>query len=83
MLRRYRSKRPINGILVAISVTELIDASDQQIEATGKKIRARIDKVMTQLHMIVPVYLLFTKCDLIAGFVEFFRDLRKSDRAQA
>jgi len=32
---------------------------------------------------VVPVYVLFTKCDLIAGFNEFFGDLRKSDRAQA
>ncbi len=83
MLRRYRSKRPINGVLVAINVAELIDANEQQIEATGKKLRARIDEVMTQLHMVVPVYVLFTKCDLIAGFNEFFGDLRKSDRSQA
>ncbi len=83
MLKKYRTRRPINGVLVAISVTELIDANEQQLEITGKKIRARIDEVMTQLHMIVPVYVLFTKCDLIAGFIEFFGDLRKSDRAQA
>jgi type VI secretion system protein ImpL len=83
MLRKYRSKRPINGVLVAINVAELIDANEQQLEATGKKLRARIDEVMTQLHMVVPVYVLFTKCDLIAGFNEFFGDLRKSDRAQA
>ena len=83
MLRKDRTRRPINGVLVAISVTELIDANEQQLEITGKKIRARIDEVMTQLHMIVPVYVLFTKCDLIAGFIEFFGDLRKSDRSQA
>jgi type VI secretion system protein ImpL len=83
MLKKYRTRRPINGVLVAISIAEIIDASEQQIESTGKKLRARIDEVMTQLQMVVPVYLLFTKCDLVAGFVEFFGDLRKSDRAQA
>ncbi|MFS8070705.1 MAG: type VI secretion system membrane subunit TssM, partial [Byssovorax sp.] len=83
MLRRYRTKRPINGVLVAISVADLIDAIEQQLEATGKKLRARIDEVMTQLQMVVPVYVLFTKVDLIAGFNEFFGDLRKSDRSQA
>jgi len=83
MLKRYRSRKPINGVLVAISIAELIDASEQQIESTGKKLRARIDEVMTQLQMVVPVYVLFTKCDLIAGFIEFFGDIRKSDRAQA
>ncbi|MBK9265945.1 MAG: type VI secretion system membrane subunit TssM [Polyangiaceae bacterium] len=83
MLKRYRSRKPINGVLIAINIAELIDASEQQIESTGKKLRARIDEVMTQLQMVVPVYLLFTKCDLIAGFIEFFGDIRKSDRAQA
>ncbi|WP_437673301.1 type VI secretion system membrane subunit TssM [Sorangium sp. So ce131] len=83
MLLRYRARRPLNGILVAVSVADLIDASEQSIEQMGKKIRARIDEVMTQLHMVLPVYLLFTKCDLIAGFSEFFGDMRKSDRAQA
>ncbi len=81
-LRKYRSKRPINGIIIAISISELLDANEQQIEATGKKLRARIDEVMTQLQMQVPVYLLFTKIDLIAGFVEFFGDMKKSDRSQ-
>ena len=83
MLKKYRSRQPINGVLVAISIAELIDANEQQLEATGKKLRARIDEVMTQLHMVVPVYVLFTKCDLIAGFNEFFGDMRKTDRGQA
>lgn len=83
MLKRYRTRKPINGVLIAINIAELIDASEQQLESTGKKLRARIDEVMTQLQMVVPVYLLFTKCDLVAGFIEFFGDIRKSDRAQA
>ena len=82
MLRRYRSRRPLNGVLVAISITDLIDANEQQIEVMGKKLRARVDEVMTQLQMVLPVYILFTKCDLIAGFSEFFGDIRKSDRVQ-
>jgi type VI secretion system protein ImpL len=82
MLKRYRSRRPINGVLVAISVADLIDANDQQIESYGKKIRGRIDEVMTQLQMVVPVYVLFTKVDLIAGFNEFYGDMKKSDRQQ-
>ncbi len=83
MLKKYRSRQPINGVLVAINIAELIDGNEQTLEATGKKLRARIDEVMTQLQMVVPVYLLFTKCDLIAGFNEFFGEMRKSDRAQA
>ena len=32
--------------------------------------------------MRLPVYVLFTKADLIAGFIEFFDDLGKEERAQ-
>jgi type VI secretion system protein ImpL len=81
-LRRYRSKKPINGVLVAISVADLATATEEQIDTYAKKLRARIDEVMTRLEMVIPVYVLFTKADLIGGFVEFWGDLRKSERGQ-
>ncbi len=83
MLRKYRPDKPLNGLIIAVSVTDIIDASDAQVEEMGKKLRARIDEVMTKLRMTLPVYFLVTKCDLIAGFTEFFGDLRRSERAQA
>jgi type VI secretion system protein ImpL len=82
LLRKNRSQKPINGVIVAISVTDLMEATDEQIDSYAKRLRARIDEVTTRLHMIVPVYVMFTKVDLVAGFVEFWGDLRKSERAQ-
>ena len=82
MLRKFRAKKPINGVLVAVSVADLAQATEEQIDGYSKKLRARIDEVMTRLEMVVPVYVMFTKSDLIAGFVEFFGDLRKSERGQ-
>jgi type VI secretion system protein ImpL len=83
MLRKYRSNKPLNGLIIAVSITDIIDANEQQLETMGKKLRARIDEVMTKLRMTLPVYFLVTKCDLIAGFSEFFGSFRKSERAQA
>ncbi|MBX3222278.1 MAG: type VI secretion system membrane subunit TssM [Labilithrix sp.] len=82
MLRRYRSKAPVNGVLVAISIADVIGLTEEQVEATARTLRSRIDEVMTRLQMVVPVYVVFTKVDLIAGFVETFEDLKKSERAQ-
>jgi type VI secretion system protein ImpL len=82
LLKRYRSDKPINGVIVAISVTDLMEATDEQIDAFAKRLRARIDEVTNRLQMIVPVYVMFTKVDLVAGFVEYWGDLRKSERAQ-
>ncbi|HZO12014.1 MAG TPA: type VI secretion system membrane subunit TssM, partial [Polyangiaceae bacterium] len=83
LLRKYRSNKPLNGLIVAVAMPDIIDANEAQLEAMGKKLRARIDEVMTRLRMVLPVYFLITKCDLIAGFSEFFGDLRRSERAQA
>ncbi|MBX3231381.1 MAG: type VI secretion system membrane subunit TssM [Labilithrix sp.] len=82
MLRKHRDKTPINGVLVGISIADVVGATEEQAEQTAKALRARIDEVMTRLQMIVPVYVVFTKVDLIAGFVETFEDLKKSERAQ-
>jgi type VI secretion system protein ImpL len=82
MLKKYRPEKPINGVIVAISVTDLMEATDEQIDSYAKRLRARIDEVTNRLHMVVPVYVMFTKVDLVAGFVEYWGDLRKSERAQ-
>lgn len=82
MLRKYRTQTPINGMLVAISIADVVGATEEQLEQTAKTLRQRIDEVMTRLQMVVPVYVVFTKVDLIAGFVEMFEDLKKSERAQ-
>jgi type VI secretion system protein ImpL len=81
-LKRYRSAKPINGVLVAISVTDLAEAREDQVDTMAKGLRARIDEIATRLQMLVPVYVMFTKVDLIAGFVEMWGDLRKSERGQ-
>ncbi len=52
------------------------------MEEIATKIRSRMDQVISELEMIVPVYVLFSKSDLLNGFVEFFGDLKRSKRAQ-
>jgi len=82
LLRKFRPRKPINGLLVALAISDLFEATDEQIATYARKLRARIDEIMTKLDMVLPVYLVFTKSDLIGGFVEFFGDMRKSDRDQ-
>jgi type VI secretion system protein ImpL len=81
-LQKYRPHKPLNGVLVAVSVPELLDATDAQIRDMGEKIRARIDEMQSTLKETLPAYVLFTKTDLVSGFVETFGDLKKSERGQ-
>ena len=80
LLKDTRPKRPINGILLAVSVPDLALANEAELNTMSTKIRARIDEVTRHLEMSVPIYVLFTKCDLLPGFVETFSDMGKSER---
>ena len=82
LLRKYRGRKPLNGLMVGISVEDLIGASDEQIDNHAHRIRSRIDELIQRLGITFPVYVVFTKCDLVRGFVEFFGDLSKAERAQ-
>lgn len=82
LLKKNRPKQPVNGVLVAISVTDLADVPTDSVISQAREIRTRIDEVMSRLEMIVPVYVLFTKCDLLPGFVEMFSDLGATERHQ-
>ncbi|EDM78072.1 hypothetical protein PPSIR1_23684 [Plesiocystis pacifica SIR-1] len=82
LLKDTRPKRPINGILLAVAVSDLAVASEDELNTMCMKIRARIDEVTKHLEMSVPVYVLFTKCDLLPGFVEMYSEMGKNDRRQ-
>jgi type VI secretion system protein ImpL len=82
MLRKYRPQKPINGVLVSVSIPDLVDMNEEAVTAFARRLRARIDELMSRLKMVVPVYVMFTKADLIAGFSEVFDDLRRSERGQ-
>jgi len=82
MLKEKRSRRPINGVLLAISIEDIVTGDDNALEQVAKTLRTRIDELYNQLGVAPPVYLMFTKCDLLAGFSEYFSDLGKNEREQ-
>lgn len=82
MLRDKRSRRPINGVLLALSIEDIITSDDTQLEQIAKTLRNRIEELYSQLGIAPPVYLMFTKCDMLAGFSEYFATMGKSARDQ-
>ncbi|MGF1527987.1 MAG: type VI secretion system membrane subunit TssM [Candidatus Competibacterales bacterium] len=83
LLKRYRPKSPLNGLLVTFSVHDLATLRGDELSAHATQIRERIVELRRILQLPLPVYVLFTKLDLLAGFVEFFNDLDREGRAQA
>jgi type VI secretion system protein ImpL len=82
LLKRYRPKKPLNGIIAAISVGDVVNAKDDEVESVALRMRERLDEVQNKLGVSIPVYVLFTKCDLVEGFLESFGDLSRTDRNQ-
>jgi type VI secretion system protein ImpL len=82
MLKRYRKRQPINGVLVAISIADLITLPEAERLSHARAIKLRLRELHKELGIRFPVYVLFTKCDLMAGFIEFFDDLGKQERQQ-
>jgi len=80
LLRRHRPKAPINGIVIAASLAELGAGKPEQAIQLAKNLRQRVQELTERLEVHAPVYLVFTKADLIAGFAEFFEDRDRDER---
>ncbi|MCO5169790.1 MAG: type VI secretion system membrane subunit TssM [Planctomycetes bacterium] len=82
MLKRARHRTPINGAIVALSIVDIIQANDDQLEGHARAVRERVEELGQELEEVFPVYLMFTKCDLLQGFVESFEALGRAEREQ-
>jgi type VI secretion system protein ImpL len=82
LLRKYRRRQPINGVILAISAADLLTLSEKDRDLHVAAIRERLEELNSQLKITPPVYVLVTKCDLIAGFSEFFDEIGQEGRAQ-
>lgn len=82
LLNRYRKSRPITGVIVAVSISDIMQNSLEALEQDADRMRVRIDELIQKLGVRFPVYLALTKCDLVPGFVEYFGDLKVGEREQ-
>ena len=81
MLKGARKRQPLNGVLVTVSVADLVGRNMIEREQHARAVRARVQELHEQLRIRIPIYLLVTKCDLLAGFGEHFGALDKDQRA--
>ena len=82
LLRKHRPRRPINGVIVFVSLGDLLQQTKTERNLHARAIKQRVQELQNQLGMTFPVYVMFTKADLIAGFGEFFDNLTPQDREQ-
>lgn len=81
LLKAARPRQPLNGVLVTVSVTDLLTRSAAERADHAKAVRQRVQELHQHLGIRFPIYLLVTKCDLLAGFMDTLGDVDRDTRA--
>jgi type VI secretion system protein ImpL len=73
VLNRERSQRPLDGVLLAVSIAGLRDdhAEDMGPADRAGEVERALRELRGRLGMDVPVYTLFTDCERLPGFSGF------------
>ena len=83
LLRRYRPRAPVNGIIIAASLADLVTGPPQKNMELARNLRTRVQELTEHLGVYAPVYIVFTKADLVTGFTDFFHGAQGTERDRA
>lgn len=82
LVEQVRPELALNGVVVAVSVPDLLKKDDAGVSAAAQQIRDRLSELNRKLMLDIPLYVAFTKCDMIGGFKDFFVSLPPQGREQ-
>jgi len=82
LFSKKRWKRPINGIMLTISVDTLMDKNEKELEQYAKDLRDRFDELAHAFNSNIPIYLLVSKTDKITGFTEYFSGISDEEKEE-
>ncbi|MBL4829779.1 MAG: type VI secretion system membrane subunit TssM [Aliivibrio sp.] len=82
LLNSKRRRRPLNGIILTIDIQTLQNPDENEIEQHARYVRDQLQTLREKLNSDVPVYLVLTKADKIAGFDSFFSHLSREEMDQ-
>ena len=86
--RAARPRRPADGILLCLPVTELLAAEDGDATALrllgrrADRLRRRLEQAQRAFGFRLPVSVVLTKCDLVPGFPDLLAALSEEERRQ-
>lgn len=82
LLKKHRPRVPVNGVILAFPVDELLTADAESLQQSANNAKNRLQEIMSELGLMVPVYVVLTKCDMVRGFDAFFEDLSDAEATQ-
>lgn len=81
-LKKYRGKKTINGILLTVDISDVLEISSKKVKNKIAVTKRQLQVICENLNISIPFYFLFSKCDFISGFKEFFINLTEKEREQ-
>ena len=81
LIKRFR-KKPISGLIVSISMTDIINLNEYELSQQTTQVKQRIAEVNDYFSTRFPVYIVITKTDMLAGFSQFFETFSHKEREQ-
>ena len=82
MLRTERPDSPLNGIIVTVSAQDLLASrvDGQKMTDQIERMRVFLERTRKVLGVRLPLHLIITKCDTLAGFKSFANNLPQERR---
>lgn len=78
----FRAAPPLAGIIVCLSVTELLNISDETLVTGAHRVRVRLEPLLNKIRRRLPVYVLVTDCGHIPGFSRWMNALSTDQQQQ-
>jgi type VI secretion system protein ImpL len=82
LLKKQRKKTAINGLVLVVSLPELLAATTSERAEMAIQLVARIEEYSRSLDAHPPIYLMLSKTDQLPGFNQAFDGLDLNERQQ-
>ncbi|MDB6141983.1 MAG: ImcF-like family protein [Pseudomonas sp.] len=82
LLKKQRSKPAVNGLVLVVSLPEIISATAAQRQELAERLISRIGEYTDCLGINPPIYLMLSKTDQLPGFDAAFAGMDLNQRQQ-
>lgn len=70
LMKKTRKKEPINGIIITISIDDLISKDEDILFRESLLVKKKVDEIISVFDAQIPIYIIVTKMNKIFGFSE-------------
>lgn len=75
LIKKARKKQALSGIILTIPVDALLIDNEELLNKKTNIIAVELQKLISQLSIYLPCYVVITKMDILPGFSDFFSNI--------